>query len=190
MLDNTSDALISLRRKQKLTSTFRQESVARFYFVRLETYRMRLRWAALVVVLALSAVVSERLDAQQAGTGGRRTSPLGQNYPNPFNPETTIPFAVGDSASCASNPGHRYRVSLRIYNVLAQLVAIPILQAGTGSSPAGSMPVVNAELSCGSYTAYWDGKYRGTSREVASGVYIYQLSIDGKVFTRKMLVAK
>ena len=152
---------------------------------------MRLRWAALVLVLALSAVVSERLDAQQAGrTGGRQASPLGQNYPNPFNPETTIPFAVGDSASCASNPGHRYRVSLRIYNVLAQLVAIPILQAGTGSSPAGSMPVVNAELTCGSYTAYWDGKYLNTSREVASGVYIYQLAIDGRVFTRKMLVAK
>ena len=151
---------------------------------------MRLRWAALLMVLALSALVPSRLEAQGVDRS-RRQNPLGQNYPNPFNPETTIPFAVGDSATCANNPGQKFRVSLRIYNVLAQLVAVPILQAGTSTSPAGtSAPLNNVELPCGSYTAYWDGKYLNTGREVASGVYVYQLVINGRVYTRKMLVAK
>lgn len=151
---------------------------------------MRLRWAALVGVLALSALIPGTADAQGAERS-RRENPLGQNYPNPFNPETTIPFTVGDSATCAANPGQNFRVSLRIYNVLAQLVAVPILQAGTASSSAGSsVPLNNVQLPCGSYTAYWDGRYLNTGREVASGIYVYQLAINGRVFTRKMLVAK
>ena len=53
---------------------------------------------------------------------------LKRNYPNPFNPETTIPFDVDELVFA---DGHEPTVSLRIYNVLAQLVAIPILQ-GSG----------------------------------------------------------
>src|SRR2546425_2977254 len=53
---------------------------------------------------------------------------LKQNYPNPFNPATTIPFTL--SGDLFAN-GHRPKVSLKIFNVLAQLVATPILQ-GTG----------------------------------------------------------
>src|SRR2546426_10478366 len=53
---------------------------------------------------------------------------LKQNYPNPFNPATTIPFTL--NGELFAN-GHRPKVSLKIYNVLAQLVAVPILQ-GTG----------------------------------------------------------
>ena len=110
---------------------------------------------------------------------------LKQNYPNPFNPATTIPFAL--SPELFAN-GHRPKVSLKVYNVLAQLVAIPILQ-GSGER------LENLELSCSSlgpcvYTAYWDGKVFGTDREAASGVYLYQLVVDGARFTRKMLVMK
>src|SRR5207244_13274559 len=65
---------------------------------------------------------------------------LKQNYPNPFNPATTIPFTL--SGDLFAN-GHRPKVSLKIYNVLAQLVAVPILQ-GTGQA------LDNLELSCSS----------------------------------------
>src|SRR3989442_3177275 len=54
---------------------------------------------------------------------------LKQNYPNPFNPATTIPFTL--SGDLFAN-GHRPKVSLKIYNVLAQLVAVPILQGSRG----------------------------------------------------------
>jgi hypothetical protein len=110
---------------------------------------------------------------------------LRQNYPNPFNPATTIPFSL--SAELFSN-GHRPKVSLKIYNVLAQLVAVPILQ-GTGEK------LDNVELSCASttscdFSAYWDGNVMNTGQQAASGIYIYQLVVDGQRFTKKMIIMK
>ena len=110
---------------------------------------------------------------------------LKQNYPNPFNPATTIPFALGGGVFAN---GHRPRVSLKVYNVLAQLVAVPILQ-GTGE------PLDNVELSCANpsgcdFSAYWDGNVINTGQQAASGVYIYQLVVDGRRFTRKMIIMK
>lgn len=110
---------------------------------------------------------------------------LKQNYPNPFNPATTIPFALSGELFAT---GRQPVVSLKVYNVLGQLVAIPILQ-GTGER------LESVALTCGTaggctYTAYWDGKVLGTDREAASGVYVYQLVVQGRRFTRKMLIMK
>lgn len=125
----------------------------------------------------------------QEGRGQAPSAPppveLKQNYPNPFNPATTLPFTLGGEVFAN---GHRPKVSLRIYNVLAQLVAKPILQ-GTGEVLDGT------ELSCSnpagcSFACYWDGKVLETGREAASGVYIYQLIVDGRRYTRKMIVMK
>jgi hypothetical protein len=139
-------------------------------------------WAVLVGGLGLLAGVD--------GVLGQATPPpsveLKQNYPNPFNPATTIPFSL--NGDLFAN-GHRPKVSLKIYNVLAQLVATPILQ-GTGED------LEDLELTCGTpstgctFNAYWDGKVLKTDREAASGVYIYQLVVDGKRFTKKMIVMK
>lgn len=146
---------------------------------------MKLRWAALTVVLALSALMPRSSDAQAAQPPARRSGSLGQNYPNPFNPETSFPFAVGDPA--CTDPTRQYRVSIRIYNLLAQVVAVPVLR---GSSASGER-VENLTLGCGEYTAYWDGKYLNSSREAASGVYLYRLDVDGRVEgVRKLLVTK
>lgn len=125
------------------------------------------------------------------GVFGQATPPslveLKQNYPNPFNPATTIPFTL--NGDLFAN-GHRPRVTLKIYNVLAQLVAVPILQ-GTGED------LDNLELTCSAagsspcpFTAYWDGKVLKTDHDAASGVYIYQLVVDGRRFTKKMIVMK
>ena len=125
----------------------------------------------------------------QEGRGQAPSAPplveLRQNYPNPFNPATTLPFTV--SGDLFAN-GHRPKVSLKIYNVLAQLVAVPILQ-GTGEA------LDDTELSCSNplgctFTCYWDGKVLNTGREAASGVYIYQLIVDGRRYTKKMIVMK
>lgn len=152
---------------------------------------MTLRWAARFLVLALCALVTRSAAAQattQSSHDPVSGSSLGQNYPNPFNSETTIPFSIGDAPSC-SDAGRQYRVSLRIYNVLAQLVAVPVLQGGS-SSVASGQPLSNVLLTCGQYTAYWDGKYLSSGREVASGIYMYRLEIDGKAIFRKMIVMK
>ncbi len=136
-------------------------------------------WAMLSLGLLMAAVSAvEAQEPQQ-----RERVQLGQNYPNPFNPETTIPFTVPQRLF---ENGRRPVVSLRIYNVLAQLVAIPIVQ-GSGQ------PLDNMQLEwngTGRYSAYWDGKVLGTNREAASGVYVYQLVVDGERSTAKMTVIK
>ncbi|HEY3011684.1 MAG TPA: hypothetical protein VGJ36_02970, partial [Gemmatimonadales bacterium] len=53
---------------------------------------------------------------------------LKENYPNPFFPATTIPFEISREV-CAR--GHQPVVSLKIYNVLVQVVAIPTLAVGS-----------------------------------------------------------
>lgn len=64
-----------------------------------------------------------------------------------------------------------------------------MLQGGS-ASVAGGQPLAGVLLTCGQYTAYWDGKYLGNGREVASGVYMYRLEVDGKAIIRKMIVMK
>ena len=142
-------------------------------------------WAVLVVGLGLVAGGGEEGLGQTVPPAAPPVVELRQNYPNPFNPATTIPFSLSVDLFAS---GHRPVVSLKIYNVLAQLVAVPILQ-GTGEV------VDNLEVSCSSavgctYSAYWDGNVRNTGQAAASGVYIYQLVVDGKRFTRKMVVMK
>lgn len=119
------------------------------------------------------------------GQGGARPlvaqAPTYDAQQNRFNPATTIPFKVSGELFLK---GHRPVVSLKIYNVLAQLVAIPILR-GTDK------PLDSLALSCPTalgcrYNAYWDGYVAG--KPAASGVYIYQLVIDGKRVTKKIVV--
>ena len=141
---------------------------------------MRFRWSAIAIgVLALGFMPRQGM-AQGSQQPGQKQSAgqLGQNYPNPFNPETRIPFTIGDAPSCQDG-GKQYRVTLRVYNLLAQLAAVPVIQGGSGNV-AGGQPLENILLTCGQYTAYWDGKYLNTQQEVASGIYMYALEVDGK----------
>jgi len=143
----------------------------------------RYAYAWLVAVLVLAT--PHHADAQNPARQSQVE--LGQNYPNPFNPATTIPFRLDESLF---RDGRRPVVSLRIYNVLAQLVAIPNLQQS-------GQPLENLELECLSardgycdFSAYWDGHWQGTTREAASGVYVYQLIVNGQRTSRRMLVTK
>jgi hypothetical protein len=147
---------------------------------------MRYRWAALVAVLTLT-LTPQLAQAQGTtqGTAKRPTATLKQNYPNPFNPETRIPFEL----PCSNDPSQMIKVSLRVYNLLAQLVAVPVIEGGTGGV-AGGQPLQNVLLPCGQYTAFWNGKYGNTNNEVASGIYMYVLEYDGQRIVRKALVTK
>jgi len=154
---------------------------------------MKHLWRALLSVLVIGAFMPSRSAAQglptQTGGGqGAGLQQLGQNFPNPVNQDTRIPFAVGDVQGCADS-GRQYRVSLRIYNLLAQQIAVPVLQGGVGNA-AGGESLDNQLLTCGQYVAYWDGKNTQTGDDVASGIYLYRLEIDGKPFVKKMIVRK
>lgn len=142
---------------------------------------MRNRAWAFVLLGLIGLVVSPAQG--QGGSQDRPAVQLEQNYPNPFNPETTIPFTLSPELW---ESGQDPVVTLRIFNVLAQLVAVPVLQ-GTGE------PLDGIELpwnGTGNYAAYWDGKVRGTDREAASGVYVYQITVNGFRDTKRMTVIK
>jgi hypothetical protein len=138
-----------------------------------------LAWAVLSLGLLLAAPAVMEAQQEKPTEAVR----LGRNYPNPFNPETTIPFELDEALF---ENGNRPSVGLRIYNVLAQLVAIPILQ-GSGE------PLDNVRLEwngTGRYSAYWDGKIRDSDREAPSGVYVYQLLVNGQSYTERMTIIK
>ncbi|MDZ7779878.1 MAG: hypothetical protein U5R14_08090 [Gemmatimonadota bacterium] len=146
------------------------------------------RTIGVLSVLLLSIVGPQALAAQDRA---REAAPerangfqLEQNYPNPFNPETTIPFTLGEELFVDGRP---VVVSIRIFNVLQQLVAHPV---ALGHPSGEGQEVRQLEYTMpGDYEAYWDG-YDLSGRQVASGIYFMQLTVNGRSATRKMYVLK
>jgi hypothetical protein len=95
---------------------------------------------------------------------------LFQNYPNPFNPNTTIPFTVYGSQFIVHSPIH---TTLKIYNIRGQKVRT----------------LVDDERLPGYYQVFWDGK-DNSGKEVASGIYFYQLKAKDYSDTRKMILLR
>ena len=121
-----------------------------------------------------AALKTGATDGQQIGdrgwfhngfTGVKQTSTvpgefsLAEAYPNPFNPSTNIQFSLAQSGV----------VSLKVYNVLGQLVKVV---------------VDNMSLAKGKYT------YRIDMNNVAGGVYYYTLRQGSQHITNKMILVK
>lgn len=97
-------------------------------------------------------------------------SRLEQNRPNPFNPVTRIPYIVGGAA----RGGSTQRVTLRIYDVAGRQVAT----------------LVNEDKAPGVYETTWTG-IGDDGTPVASGVYLYRLTVGGgDTCTRKLVLLK
>lgn len=144
----------------------------------------RLLCVGVILLLGFGLSV-ERAEAQAGGSGRDVDFQLHQNYPNPFNPETRIPFTLGPNLF---ENGQPVRVTIRIYSILRQLVAVPTAldyPAGNGTE------IENLEYAGpGEYLAYWDGRDKNGD-EVASSLYIVQLEVDGKkARPQKIRVAK
>ena len=86
------------------------------------------------------------------------TFELSQNYPNPFNPSTSIRYALPVNG----------KVTLKVYNVLGQLVST----------------LVNEEQATGTYVARFDAS------RLASGMYIYRLQVGNYSVAKKMMLLK
>ena len=144
----------------------------------------RYAYAWLLAGLALAA---PRVSQAQQDTSRTNQVELLQNYPNPFNPATTIPFRLSESLF---RNGRGPVVSIRIYNVLAQLVAVPSLQASGQRLDAVELECRELRNGFCEFFAFWDGKYVNSDREAASGVYVYQLIVNGRRTSRRMIVMK
>jgi hypothetical protein len=86
------------------------------------------------------------------------------NFPNPFNPYTTIKYELPHDAD----------VSLVVYNLLGEVVQV----------------LVNSDIPSGRHGIVWNGESISNSA-VPSGIYIYQLTVDGVVSgSKKMVLVK
>ena len=86
------------------------------------------------------------------------------NYPNPFNPTTTISYQLPEKSF----------VTLKVYDILGKEVTT----------------LVNETKSAGYHSVIFDAGHSERGRGMTSGVYIYTISANGIVQTKKMLLTK
>lgn len=148
---------------------------------------MRRRTLVGVTFLCVLAFSPLSTSAQDPGSGasGRQTDvgfELQQNYPNPFSTTTRIPFYLGMSLFEQGQPAV---VTMRIFNVLQQLVAHPIAL----NHPDGEVALSNLEYHTpGQKEAFWDG-HDVNGRQVAAGIYYLQINVNGRRQIMKMIVS-
>jgi hypothetical protein len=115
------------------------------------------------------ASLISRLDGTLTGIQASAAAPgtysLSQNYPNPFNPATEIRYELPRAMGQGSGRGD---VRLVVYDLLGREVAT----------------LVNESQTAGAYSVRWD------ANRMASGVYVYKLTADGFVQTRKMVLIR
>ena len=90
---------------------------------------------------------------------------LNANYPNPFNPETTISFQ-------ANFQGFR-QVTLEVYDITGRKM----------------QTLYSGPLDAGRYRFKWNGR-NALGQAAASGMYIYRLSSENTVISRKMMLLR
>lgn len=148
---------------------------------------MRRVTCVLAVLLSLSgatASLSAQGPGRPASAGQGNGFQLEQNYPNPFNPETKIPFVLSEELFADGRP---VVVSLRIFNILQKVVAVPV---ALGHPSGEGVEVRQLEYTVpGRHEAFWDGT-DASGRQVASGIYLMQLTVNGVSRTRRMYVLK
>ena len=88
---------------------------------------------------------------------------LNQNMPNPFNPSTMIKYQLPESGD----------VKIVVYNLLGQEVRT----------------LVHEYMDAGYHSIVWDGMDK-LGKQVASGIYIYRLSVADFVQSRRMMLLK
>jgi hypothetical protein len=155
------------------------------------TWRTIARLLAVCVAVALPLIVVAQAPANPAQAPVRLRPDgfdLGRSSPNPTTGETRFPFFVGDPPACRDTR-RQYRVSLRIYNLLAQEVAVAQLTGPNGELD-GARRLNGVMLTCRQYVAYWDGRVEGTQRDAPGGNYLYRLEVNGRAVVRKLSVRR
>lgn len=89
---------------------------------------------------------------------------LKQNYPNPFNPSTIIKYSI---------PRQSY-VTLKVYDILGNEVAT----------------LVNEAKPAGNYEITFHTQQITNNKQLASGIYFYQLKAGDFVSTKKMILLR
>jgi len=118
--------------------------------------------AAGTVEAAIDRLGAYRLQRSERGAAALGIEEgLQPNYPNPFNATTQIRFTL-------AQPAH---VELEVLNVRGQRVRTLL----SGQRPSGAQVVT------------WDGR-SDSGRKVSTGIYLVLMRVEGKVFTRKIML--
>ena len=88
---------------------------------------------------------------------------LYQNYPNPFNPSTTIKYALNNNGF----------VNVSIYNVKGELVKT----------------LFNGPQNKGKNSLIWNAT-NNENAPMAGGLYIYSISTENSIYSKKMMLLK
>ena len=88
---------------------------------------------------------------------------LYQNYPNPFNPSTTIKYALNNNGF----------VNVSIYNVKGELVKT----------------LFNGPQNKGKNSLIWNAT-NNENAPIAGGLYIYSISTENSIYSKKMMLLK
>ena len=88
---------------------------------------------------------------------------LMQNYPNPFNPTTSINYTISNNSA----------VQLDIFNIKGQKVST----------------LVNEQKDPGTYNVEWNGT-NSSGTNVSSGIYLYRLTSEDIINTKKMVLLR
>ncbi len=113
----------------------------------------------------ISVVLGNNSDVNPISDNIPQQFELKQNFPNPFNNSTTIEFNIPQLKDGAVH------VQLKIFDITGKLV----------------QTLLDQRLEAGSYHIIWNGK-NFNGHLMPTGVYIYQLSTDQFVFSRKMFL--
>lgn len=150
---------------------------------------MTIRRSAVALAMLIFGLMPRVGQAQSQGQPGRAAPvvTMGPNYPNPYNPDTKVDFEI----ACENQQGRQFKVSVKIINILAQVVAYPDLLSSSSGVAGANRRMQNIQLPCGKYTANWNGFYMNSERKAASGMYMFSIEVDGRIFkTIRTTVAK
>jgi hypothetical protein len=105
-------------------------------------------------------------------------------FPNPVAGETRISFRLGDGLFEAEQ---EVRVTLRVFNILHQLVAVPAAldEDDRPGEPIEELPFRRPGL----YQAHWDGRDL-EGRTVTAGPYFVELSVGARSQVRKIMIVR
>ena len=105
-------------------------------------------------------------------------------FPNPFAGETRISFRLGDGLFEVEE---EVRVTLRVFNILHQLVVIPVALDEDGR-PGERIEEMSFRRP-GLYQAHWYGRDL-EGRTATAGPYFVELSVGARSQVRKIMLVR
>lgn len=139
---------------------------------------------AILILAPFPTAAGQDIQGLQTQATGQSEDFLLETSQSPQRGEARIRFQLGPRLF---EQGGGARVSLRVFNILRQVVGVPVLLAPDGR-PAEPVEDLLFERP-GSFEAYWDGLDL-EGHEATAGPYFVELMVGGRSQVRKILLIR